>query len=373
MRSFLTTLPLCCTIAVASGQSTLTMRGGAETPEGKIVHVDAQGVKIEGAGGERVVGWDRVRLVSGDLEPQFARFASIADKAWRARARLERGDVVMAEPLLEELATKVGSEVGPTSRLVFAGLVRCRLARGAVIAAAPAFLAWHKATGGDAEFVSEVAWGLAGPTDVGLIDARTLLAPGLPPIWVGSPALQSLARQEWPKTPLGILYEQAARFEAGLSTGMPRRVTSHRSDSERAGYDLVYAVVASRIGEEQERRSAREELVKDIDTQPEWARAWRWAAVGRSLLREQDAESRWRGVAELLRVPAEVEHVTPYVTGLAMGEAAAALRELGDSRGAALLADEIVERFPGHPVLDWQGVRGIQRPAQSGSAQGGST
>lgn len=346
------------------------MRGHEPGPTGEVVGVEAQGVRLEGEG---LIGWDKVRRVSGPLEAQAARFAQLADLAWRARTRLERGDLVSAEPLLEDLATRVGSEVGPTSRLVFAGLVRCRLGRGAVIAAAPAYLSWHQASGGDARYAGEASWAVTSPTEVGLIDAGTLLAPGLPPMWVGSPALQSLARQEWPKTSVGILYEQAARFEAGLTASLPRRVTLHRSDAERAGYDLVYAVVASRIGDEMERAAAREELVREIDQQPEWARAWRWAALGRSLLRENDVEMRWRGVAELLRVPAEVERVVPYVTGLAMGEAASALRELGDGVGAAQIAGEIVERFPGHPVLDWQGVRGIQRPAPAGSAKEGSS
>lgn len=67
------------------------------------------------------------------------------------------------------------------------------------------------------------------------------------------------------------------------------------------------------------------------------------------------------GVAELLAVPAAFEHAVPYVTGVCMAEAAVAMHRSGDSKGAAAIRDRLVERFAGHPALDWEPLRGIGR------------
>jgi hypothetical protein len=41
-----------------------------------------------------IIGWDRVRGLGGDQKAEWGKYAEVADKAWRARTRLERGDFI---------------------------------------------------------------------------------------------------------------------------------------------------------------------------------------------------------------------------------------------------------------------------------------
>lgn len=59
-------------------------------------------------------------------------------------------------------------------------------------------------------------------------------------------------------------------------------------------------------------------------------------------------------VAELLAIPATLEHASPYVTGVAMAEAALAMAAAGDLRGANAVRQRLAARFPGHPALDFE-------------------
>ena len=43
----------------------------------------------------------------------------------------------------------------------------------------------------------------------------------------------------------------------------------------------------------------------------------------------------------------------PYLAGIALAEASVALRNAGDSTGADVLARELMEKYPYHPVVDW--------------------
>lgn len=344
----------------------LTMRSRAEAPEGVIRAVDAQGVLVTAPDGRSIaLSWDRVAAVGGEFAGEAKKFESVAETAWRARTRLGRGDLVGAEPLFEELFPLYADGTGATTRVVASGLLTCRLSRGATVSAVTAWLAWHRAAGAEgaaAEGSAEAAVRDSLPS----VDGATLLAPGLPPVWLSMPSVQSLARQEWADTALAGVYEQAARFEAGMSSHMPVALKNLSPAGVQAGYDLAYAVVAARIGDGPARQSARLELRTRMGALPEWARAWAIAGVGRSLLREGDMESQRLGIAELLRLPAEMERVNPYLTGVALAEAAAALARLGDTQGASTVKGELAERFPGHPALEWEGIRAIALPRGQG-------
>jgi hypothetical protein len=101
---------------------------------------------------------------------------------------------------------------------------------------------------------------------------------------------------------------------------------------------------------------------------PAWVEAWVRFGVGQSLLMEPDDATRRAGVVELLHVPVRFGSVQPYLAGVALARAAAAMDEIGPSDEADRLFAELADRFVGHPALEWGPVR-AWREARSGEAR----
>lgn len=356
------------------------LRGGEPAPPGEVVGVDAQGVTLGTSAGEGrpprpavILAWDRVRSIFGPGSGEFESFRADADRAWRARTRLERGDAIAAEPLFEELFARHRAQRGATAAVVAEGLLRCRLRRGAHGAAFEAWLATLAATEPGPTPILHADWSLqAGLPPV--IDASTGLVPAIPPIWVGPSAAQVLGGQApWPGSEaplpttkpamLASLYLAAARFEAGEAVTLPQ------IDSTDPGVQWVRQIVQSRVGDASQRDAARTALVARLSPRPsangtpsaEWIEVWTRAAIGRSLIREPSTEQKQLGIIELLHVPARLSSVHPYLAGTCLAEAAVTLADLGDRAGAARLAAELARDHPTHPVLDWPPVRTLIR------------
>ena len=179
-----------------SQDDALILRAFEQSPAGQAMGVGPQGVRVRSPQGDVVVvGWDRVLAVPASLREAAEPFRNLATDTWRARTRLERGDLVLAEPLLQATFERAQAEQrllrGPTGMVVAEGLLRCRLARGAVAAAIEPWLLWM-----DAAIVRQPRTTFANSTwatDVGLasaIDPASELCPYLPPIWLDSPSLR---------------------------------------------------------------------------------------------------------------------------------------------------------------------------------------
>lgn len=351
--------------AVLSAGQVELRRGAAELPAGAVVTaVSVEGVTVSAAfdGGparEQMLGWQSVRAVRGELSGPAGAFAGLADRAWRAHARLERGDVVMAEPVLEELFPELAGRGGPTALMVCDGLLRCRLRRGAQVGAIEAWLAGvsARAAGSEMSF-----W--AGSESGALIDSRTGLAPALPPVWMGAAGVQvwaaAPARFEGAAGQLEAMYRRAARFESGLTVQAPGGAP------EAEGARLVWEMVEARVGEPEARRAARQALGERISQRPGgWEEAWARAGLGRSMLREGPEETRRLGVVELLHVPARLSDQSPYLAGIALAEAAVEVRRMGDAEAAWRLRSELLVKYPEHPAVQWEQLRGWAAPARA--------
>ncbi len=393
MRSrpnILATLPLL--IAGVAHADGIVLRDRAEPPPGSIVAVTIEGVRLGGVaapasgstsgGPARTVAWDRVLRVEGEWSDEAAIFEALAERAWRARIRLARGDAVGAEPLLEELAEALAGRSGPTAAGVAIGLVRCRVERGGPVGAIPALVEFHRAGGVRAGGEDLSVWWLGAPGLVPtapLVDPITELCPDVPPIFVRLPGVQTLARTDLigpvdattEATPdprwrvLARLYLAAAGFEAGRTATLPPRP----GDEDRP-LAWMWDIVSSRVGDEQARAQARARLRSGLPQQTAlWQEAWSRAAIGRSLLLEADAEQRWLGVAELLNLPARLGGEAPYVGGVAMAEAAVALATMGDPRGALRVKEDLLRRYPQHPALEWDPLVRITGQASPSAPQ----
>ncbi len=345
----------------AAAQEVVVRRGMPAVVE-PVLGVGIDGVLVgpsRDAEGRRVP-WDMVVLVQGRFASDASAHAAAAEAAWRARTRLERGDLGGAEPLFESLEDRYAGRRGPMAQLVAGGLLLCRVARGANTLAVDPFLSYLEACEGDPTPRLIVRGGdTIDPTDLTPADEVTRLNPSLPPIWLATPAVQTWLRAQ-PRertgraAALGAIYRTSMQTELGSSTLPAEPVAA--DDAVR----LVYDIVAARAGDAAARAQARERLRTRVAAEPApapWLAAWCRCAIGRSLLREQDDESRMLAVAELLAIPATMEHACPYVTGVAMAEAALAMAESGDLRGAHALRNRLADRFPRHPALDFEPLR----------------
>jgi hypothetical protein len=369
---------LCLGLVVACpawAQSRVVLRG--RQPAAEAVAVSEQGVTVSRAGGGTgVVSWDRVAEVQGDLAGDAGAFREVAEMMWRARTRLERGDGLGAEPLFEVLASRYAGQRGASAGVAHGGLLRCRLMAGAQTGAAVAWLGYVNALGeGEAGHLllpsldSAVLGAVA-------VDGATQLAPMAPPVWVESPALQALARGAWPLSEgqarekalrLQAWYREAARFEVGLPVTLPG------GEEKDEGIALVRDVVTARVGDEAQRAAARKGLATRLKKRPAaWVEVWCRVGLGRSLLREAGRDEQLLGVNELLEVAARLERVNPYLTGVALAEAAAALHRLGDVPGATRVRSEMLERFSGHPAQEWGALRSWSPAAPAAVGEGGN-
>lgn len=336
----------------------LTLRGRETPPRGVIVAVSSDGVAVrDGSASPVVVPWDKVLVVRGKHAATAEAYMPMAERAWRAKARLERGDVPGAEPLFEELFDSMHDNRGPTGERIALGLLRCRLARGAQsLAVAPWIMYLRARETGGVPAVGDDA--LAD----GVVDSETGLVADVPPMWVPGPAvrvlalggsLSALAPYSTRAEAYAALYLHAARAASGVESAIPA-VTSRDP-----GVEFVARIVtATTAPDSTARAAARSSLAPCMDSNaPSWQQAWARLAVGRSLLMEADESARRLGVIELLTVPALFERELPYLAGIALADAAVALESLGDPVGAWRLRAELLTRFAGHPACEWDAIR----------------
>ncbi len=357
-------------------QAQIELRLDEPLPPGDVVAIDEQGVTVRAESAQTVISWDRVRRVSGDHAAEAANYADVADRLWRARSRIERGDWRLGEPLFERLFATYGTLTGPASAVTAEGLLRCRLRRGAQAGAVEPWLALvrirrmqvHAVAGESGETATAVSaivnrWS-GGHIDLPpILDAQSSLAPALPPIWLSGPAVEALANSpaiaitgvgEPVAEQLADLYHAAAAFESGQEVLLPEAGSNH------SGVALVRDVVAARVGDNEERQAARDALQSRLAADPApWIQVWCHAAIGRSLIREDDQSLRRKGVLHLLRIPAGYGAEHPYLAGVALAESAVVLANSGELDSAAALRAELERSFPDHPALTWPPLRNV--------------
>lgn len=331
-----------CLAAAASawaqpGTTTLWLWSQPDSRQVVVILINAQGLRIAEPGQPvSQIGWHEIRQIEGPEAGTTAEFLKQGRTVWRALARIDRGDFVTAEPMLEQAADDLAPEPGPTARAVWLGLMKCRRSRLALESAAGAWLHALRATSPSSD-----APGYA------------LLIAELPPIWTPAGARAFLRHapsvESTATVPEAIisLYDLAAQDSpatgalAQLLDSIPPTVAEH--DAVR----LVSAMLAAELGDTAQRAAARQRL-RDIAAQgaPRWVQAWASLAIGRSMLSGSDPEQQLLGVAELLRVPATLPDASPVVTAMALRDASAAMAELGYSPAARAMMDQLSDLYP---------------------------
>lgn len=307
----------------------VVLRGGGEVVDAPIVRVSRQGVEV-GGDEPRVIGWDAVREVRGEHAEAASAFMGTAERAWRARLRLARGDVALAAPMFDLLFREFRDEAGPTALLVAEGALRCRLEAGDEAGAIEAWLAALRNR--------RAGWKLAGdPPLRPMLDEATGLAPALVPRAISDAARPATAidagAHESRDAAIGTL--------AGLYRTAPGDAAPPPAPGEDSGVLFVRRIVEARAADGAARAAARAKLIEETRAaEGTWREAWARAAVGLSLLDEPEREQHELGVIELLHVPARFSASLPRLAATCLRASAAELDKSGDAAAAAKLREE---------------------------------
>ena len=333
----------------------VTLREHEPSPAGEVLRVSTDGVTLKDTTQTVEISWDRVWSVDGSS--QAAAYLGLSDKLFRARKRVERRDLVLAEPMLEDLASSFPKAGGSTGTVLHSLRVACRLMRGGQMAALEPYGALL------ACFSDERLRASAGQTLTRSYDGlpaacrpSPVLIPDLPPMWLAVPALRAVTgtapvEGSGKAGELLRLYILAAASESGESVQIP-------AIDAGDGGELLREIVLARAGDATQRVKARELLRARLKPGIEpWRESWIHVALGRSLIRESEPDDKLAGVEQLLYAPAQFADVTPYLAGLALAESAVTLREISDPAEADQLFLELRDRYPRHVAFEWRPIR----------------
>lgn len=346
-------------VLMAAGAIQFEVFGEVVLRNGRVIDAPVESVGPDGVliGGDapRILGWDVVYFSTGEFSDQIRSYNSFSDSVWRAKSRLARGDIELASPLFEEMFARLVNEgiAGPTGLVIAEGALRCRVMEHRHTAAIEA---WVAALG-----IRETGQRQSGESGAsGVIDARTMLVPSLPPVWLpGSEDARRLAR-------LRIDSEATEGSQSELLLGLYRACAMQDlgidpdpdSDRDSTGYGpgavLLDRIVRSRSADGSVRSRAREELLGVIEEESGgWQEAWARIAVGRSYLMEGSADERDLGVLHLLHAPARFARSQPHLAAVALAEAGRELHARGDSESLERIRTELRERYPHHAAVEW--------------------
>ena len=102
---------LAAALAPSHASAQVYVRGSPSPIPEAIVSITPEGVVLEGAT-QRMVPWHEVKAVRGEFADESSVYMPIAERAWRAKTRLERRDYELASPLFESSSVSARRSTG---------------------------------------------------------------------------------------------------------------------------------------------------------------------------------------------------------------------------------------------------------------------
>lgn len=330
--------------------ATVHLRSTSQPLIGSIRFDDA-GLTVDseddGESDSQFIPWDSVRSVDmANPPPELYQYMQVAEDLWRARSRLQRSDIAMAEPLFEQLFERYRGQNHTTALIVAEGLLRCRLARYDLTrAVVPALevTRLHRAGHAVETYASLPP----------VLDPDMALCMYLPPVWIDDRAAQQLQLElaqyddqgDAVVTALAQIYQAAAR----LHHDQPE-LSFNREATRHAGVRLLRDLVIIQSVDPAMRSAAQQRLASQLNDLPDWAQAWTHYTIGISMLHDPDPDSAELGALQLSYLPARFPHNQPYLAGLALQHLLDYFQGLGDNAAAASLRAELTQRYAFHPL-----------------------
>ena len=358
-------------LCVSGDVDVVVPRGGGEEIRGAISRLDEDGIRLrlatesEENASDIELAWDRVAdvRIGGLVQPRLPQLLERADRLFRARVRLHRGDLENAEPILElEFPPMIGRS-SETALFIADGLLRCRLDRGAHADSIEPAIEYSRlrrqgiSTPLDDVLVPPTT--ASGDADGGvqMWDAQFGLVPYLPPVWLSGPALagaasriQTLPALDDPELAvIADLYQRSMALQMGEDVDPIDLESSVIVDHPGA---LLMALMVNAVHTDGAvRKAARAMLELRPAGDPQWVADWIQFQLGRSYLMEPGAGQRRKGMLRLANLIARSSEAHPYLAGMGMAIMADEFEMMEDQDAAERLRSDLQRMIPMHPVL----------------------
>ena len=327
-----------CIIAVLfSTQSlfgdTIIRRDGLQPIRGAILSGGVTGLRIElldGPRETRLIPWSAIlNIESARPYPSLRIFLQQGSELYRAKQRMLRGDVLLAEPLFSEAFARLVGTDSEDTRLASEGLLRCAVARGDFSTAVHPWLETVRLVEMN---ISEPSMNLAP-----ILDSSTMLCPHLPPVWSNDKQLIRVCK-EYQNLPQPITAAIAAML---ISKDSEMKPIDGIDDSI-----FLWQIIHSASGDV----VARTDLLARQKKLSPWKRAWSDYFLAEGYLAESDSKSQTRGLIHLAKVASINPNLQPWLTCASMLRLSDSMEKDGIEEASLRIKDEALRLFPSHPL-----------------------
>ncbi len=300
----------------------ITLRGeGGQTYQGVISSGSYDGIRftIDGSGeGATLFPWSKVAtFTSTRPRPALEKFHEDGSRLWRARIRLQRGDLLLAEPIFEQICQENTLRESYDARVAYEGYLRCLIARGKIKEAVPAWLMTAS--------LEELGIPTPYPNLSPVVDVDTLLCPHLPLIWLtDQSAKKMLAVFDQPSSPR--LQELVNKLRNAIS-----------DDDARTQQNISQLIASIHT------------QLENSDQKP-WLAMWANWFSALSELSKSSTSNKNDALLKLAIVASEGRTSQPWLACAAMYRLADELRKNGNIESASQIIDDAKRSFPSHPI-----------------------
>ncbi len=316
-----TTLLLLLLTHVCFGDS-VTLRGEhSQTYQGVISSGSYDGLRftIDGSGeGATLIPWSEVASFSSTrARPSLEQFRKDGERLWRARLRLERGDLLLAEPVFEQICHESALRDSHDARVAYEGYLRCLIARGKISEAIQPWLATAR--------LEELGIKSPYPNLPQIVDTDTLLCPYLPPIWISNSSIPPL---------LNTFDDvQTPRLQQVINQLLNVNVTDETNHAQ----NILQMI--NDIGHQNEPQNSKP-----------WLDLWRLWFEAIAILESNNSNQRKNALLNLAIVASKGKQSQPWLSCAAMYRLSDELNDDGKFESANQIIDDAKRSFPSHPL-----------------------
>lgn len=318
-------------MASAAWCDSILLRETTNPLECSIVSWSKEGLRVQlkEQGTQQVVAWHTISSIESDqVGTGFDAHLARGQMLWRAKIRLQRGDVRLAMPLFEETFMQLKNAKGDDAFLAAEGMLRCTIAHGNIQASVAPWLAAvrHLDHGRSSLF----------PDFSPIIDPKTFLCPHVPPVWdthlversISTLKLDNKLMNEFVDVILG---------EAGQNQ------TLHNGPDFLRNILLLTESDHTQIEDQIETMSRETALQR-------WQLAWIKYTAAKSLMK-QGKESETLALLKLAEVASTYGKEQPWIAGASMVLMVEILQSSGKLKASKNIRNEFIRVFPSHPLI----------------------
>ena len=328
------------------GQDRIVLRNTKVIAGRKVVAVDEDGIRLDGAASPQSLGWDEIESATVALDQ--AKFdqllKELGEPLFRIRRQMTEGRYQDILPHAEAVFPRFLDRRTPTAYLVAQGLMWSLLAHNRREEALAPYLVCLD--------VLQANKKLTAPGNRRLpFDPTTGLSPELSPAWFDTGAAKTalplaqkvLAAMAQPAPPAAPFYVATLALSAGeaqQAEALLQKLAPTRTSKEWTAILAAQREVLAR-----QPGPAVAALEKQVDQLLELNKPLGWYWLGQASLLDRAERKQKEGVVRLLRLPAFHGDQAPDLAAASLYHAFQTLRGLEDANGSLTLRQELLSRF----------------------------